>query len=145
MRCLSQNLIWLLAATGQTKVSSTPSVDVSSSWEKVTSCGPWIRGVFCLFTRKMCHVFSPAGRRNILGSYRSDLKPWWTTSYSLCMDGPQKFGDMQIRALQFDLNIFCIEGKKRKDCTPSSSFSVFLLKQRIQRVSFSLPCKDVFC
>lgn len=54
------------------------------------------------------------------------------------MDGPQKFGDkqVQIRALQFDINIFCVEGEKRKHCTPKQLL-VFLLKQRMGSVSFS--------
>lgn len=38
----------------------------------------------------------PAWRSNILGSHISDLQPWCATSYSLCVDGPQKFGDMQV-------------------------------------------------
>lgn len=80
-------------------------------------------------------MFFPAWRRNVLGAATVEH------NFSLTVDGPQKFGNVQIQALQFDLNIFCIEREKTR-CTPI--ILVFLLKQEFKGFHSPLSCKNVF-
>lgn len=130
--------------------SSTPSADVSSTKETLTSCGLWIGA----FLQGQCTTSSLQGY-----SYTKQEHPWILQQLSavfwshggvhnsiLSINGPQKISNMQIQARppQFDLNIVCTGGWKENIALPGTLSQFSSWNRGLEGFHFPLFYKNVF-